>query len=491
MDDERRLVRTLVAGVDSSTQATKVLIVDVGDGAIVAEGCAPHLVVGSDGARESDPEGWWRALRDALAQTGRRKEVEAIAVAGQQHGLVVLDDPRGRPLRPAILWNDTRAAADAEALISALGGAGRWAAEIGVVPVPALTVSSWAWLRRIEPGTVEDARAVRLPHDFVTERLCGEATTDRGDASGTGWWSATREEYSTAVLSLEAVGLDENLLPTVLGPAAAAGMVDHRAAEATGLRVGAIVGPGTGDNMAAALGLACEPGQPVLSVGTSGTVYCVSRQAVSDPSGTIAGFADASGHHLPLACTLNATLAVDRVAEWLRVDREAVEDGGEVVVVPFFDGERTPNLPTAAATITGLRHTTTSGQILRATYDGVVATLLLALETLRAHVGDLSDNTRLVLVGGGARGAPWRDAVARLSGRDVEIPAIDELVAYGAAAQAAGVLTGNAPLDVAARWRVRDSAVIEPREHDVAALERFRRVLADTTGLAQPRWTAD
>jgi xylulokinase len=171
------------------------------------------------------------------------------------------------------------------------------------------------------------------------------------------------------------------------------------------------------------------------------------------------------------------------MATWLGIDREAVQDGGEVVVLPFFDGERTPNLPAAAATITGLRHTTTREQILRATYDGVIATLLLALETLRARVGACDDDAPLVLVGGGARGAAWRDAVARLSGRPIEISAVEELAAYGAAAQAAGVLTGEAPSDVAARWQVRDRTVIVPRRHDVAALQRFKRALADTTQL--------
>jgi xylulokinase len=177
-------------------------------------------------------------------------------------------------------------------------------------------------------------------------------------------------------------------------------------------------------------------------------------------------------------------LAVDRVAAWLGIEREAVQDAREVVVLPFFDGERTPNLPAAAATITGLRHDTTPGQILQATYNGVVATLLLALETLSAHVGDCGDDRSLVLIGGGARGAAWRHTVARLSGRPIQTPAIDELVAYGAAAQAAGVLTGEPPIDVAARWDIRGDTVIESREPDANALQHFTRVLSETTRLA-------
>jgi xylulokinase len=478
--------RILVAGVDCSTQATKVLIVDADGGEVLASGRAPHTVSGAEGARETDPEQWWQALGLALAQTGRAGDVKAISIAAQQHGLVVLDAPAGRPLRPAILWNDTRAAADAQALIEDLGGARRWADLVGVVPVAALTVCSWAWLRRAEPHSARGAGALRLPHDFLTERLCGAAVTDRGDASGTGWWSAAVERYVPEVLDLERVALDPRLLPAVLGPTEPAGCVGERCASALGLRRGTIVGAGTGDNMAAALALALAPGQPVISLGSSGTVYCLSPDPVSDPSGVVAGFADASGRHLPLACTLNATLAVERVASWLGIDREAVEPGGEVVVLPFLDGERTPNLPGAAATITGLRHATTPGQILRATYEGVIATLLGALEALEGHLGERSQ-APIVLIGGGARGAAWREVLTRLSGRAIEVPALGELAAYGAAVQAAAVLGGERPQDVAARWPGRTGALLAPAQADERALQRFRRTLAATMRLNEGR----
>ena len=164
----------LVAGVDCSTQGTKVLIVDTGDGRVVASGRAPHEVTGSDGARETDPEQWWDALGSALAETGRAADVGGIAVAGQQHGLVTLDGD-GRPLRPAILWNDTRSAPEAQELTEALGGPETWADRIGLVPVPSFTATRWAWLRRHDPEAAAATRAVRLPHDFLTERLCGRA----------------------------------------------------------------------------------------------------------------------------------------------------------------------------------------------------------------------------------------------------------------------------------------------------------------------------
>ncbi len=474
---------TLVAGVDCSTQATKVVVVDVDAGEVAGFGYAPHSVLGEDGARETDPRVWWEALRAAIAQTELAGRLDAISIAGQQHGLVVLGADQ-QPLRPAILWNDVRCAQDASALVDALG-AEQWAQQIGVVPVASLTISSWAWLRRVEPEVARATDAVRLPHDYLTERLCGEAVTDRGDASGTGWWSVTRERYDETALRLPGVQLRSDLLPRVLGPAQAAGSVRPRAAAELGLRTGTLVGPGTGDNMAAALALAAAPGMAVMSLGTSGTVYCVSRTPISDQTGVVAGFADATGRFLPLACTLNATTVVDRVAGWLRLEREAVQAGGEVVVLPFLDGERTPNLPRAAGTITGLRHTTTPGQILRASYEGVIATLLAALDDVSAATGELDPQAPIILVGGGARGAIWRETVSRLSGRPVEVPDEQELVALGAAVQAAAVFAGEDPGAVAERWKLREGTVIEPGERDEQTLARFRRALAVSVRLNQ------
>jgi len=434
---------TLVAGVDCSTQSTSVVVVvvDVDDGRIVRRGRAPHHVSGEHGARESDPEGWWSALRTALGQTGHAADVRAIAVAGQQHGLVVLDD-RGRPLVPARLWNDTTSAPDAACLVADLGGPGAWAARIGSVPVASLTVTKWARLRRLDPSTAEAAAAVRLPHDFLTERLCGRAVTDRGDASGSGWWSVPDNAYAEDVLALDRVRLDPALLPAVLTGGTPAGTLSASVAADLGLPAGTVVAAATGDNMAAAVGLGLEPGVPVMSLGTSGTAYAVTGTPAGGPSGIVAGFADAGRRFLPLACTLNATLAVDRVAAWLHLDREAVEPAGAVVVLPYLDGERTPDLPLAAASVVGLRHTTTPAQILQAAYDGVLESLLGALDALDAATDGLDPAAPLVLIGGGSRGAVWQASATRLSGRTVEVPDEVDIVALGAAALAAAGLDG-------------------------------------------------
>ena len=300
----------------------------------------------------------------------------AIAVGGQQHGLVVLDAD-GEVLRPAKLWNDTESAPDAEALVAELpGGAAAWAAACGSVPVASFTITKLAWLRRCEPDTFGRIAAVLLPHDWLTSQLTGARTTDRGDASGTGYWSPSEERYRVDLLDLVGDGIDwDAALPTVLGPLEAAGEWAD---------TGAVVGPGTGDNMAAALGLGLRPGDLALSLGTSGTAYAVSDRPSADPTGIVAGFADASGRFLPLVCTLNATKVTDTVARLLGVDTdgfdqlalEAPPGAGGLVLVPHLDGERTPNRPDATGTLTGLRTDADPAQLARAAVEGVVANLL-------------------------------------------------------------------------------------------------------------------
>ena len=465
----------LVAGVDCSTQSTTVLVVDPTDGTVVGRGGAPHEVVGEAGARRSDPEGWWTALRDALAQTGCAGRIGAIAVAGQQHGLVVLDEA-GRPVAPAALWNDTTSAPDAAALLEDLGGREAWATAVGSVPTASFTVTKWARLRREEPALAARAAAVRLPHDFLTERLCGEAVTDRGDASGSGWWSPASGAYVERVLGLERVALDPALLPRVLRGDAAAGVVRAAAAAELGLPEGAVVAAGTGDNMGAATGLGLEPGVPVVSLGTSGTAFAVTERPAADPGGVVAGFADAGARFLPLVCTLNATLAVDRFAGWLGVERDAVAPAGDVVVLPYLDGERTPDLPGAAGSVTGLRHGTTPAQILQAVYDGALEALLTGLDVLEEQTGPLDAQAPLVLVGGGARGAAWRATAGRLSGRALQVPDETDAVALGAAALAAAALgLGDAPA-IARGWDTRRGVHVEAVERDDERLARIRRV---------------
>ncbi|MFI8962993.1 xylulokinase [Streptomyces sp. NPDC053493] len=479
--------RPVVIGVDSSTQSTKAAVVDAETGALLGLGRAPHTVTGDDGARESDPDQWWTALTRAVAEGLRHAAVPpaavtGIAVAGQQHGLVVLDGG-GRPLRPALLWNDTRSAPQAAALTTALGGPGAWLARTGSVPVAAVTAAKWEWLRAHEPATADRTAAVRLPHDFLTERLCGAAVTDPGDASGTCWYDTARSAYDRGVLDL--LGLDPALLPAVAPTGAArAGTLTRTAAEALGLPAGIAVAAGTGDNMAAAVGLGLGVhgllDHPVVSLGTSGTVFAATRTRPASPG--ISGFAAADGGYLPLGCTLNCTLAVDRIAGLLGLDREDAAPGDGLVLLPYLDGERTPDLPHATGLLTGLRHTTTPRALLGAAYEGAVFTVLRALDELLAACGldpaEQSVRDRpLRLIGGGAGGRAWTDTVRRLSGRPVVVPAAGELVALGAAALAAAAATGGDPVALAAGWPAATGETLPPVPRDEETWSRIATVL--------------
>ncbi|MFI5698517.1 xylulokinase [Streptomyces xanthochromogenes] len=477
----------VVIGVDSSTQSTKALFADAVTGRTLAVGRSPHRVDGSGGARESDPEQWWHALRGAVAAGLKESGAPAsavlgLAVAGQQHGLVALGRDR-RPLRPALLWNDTRSAPQAAALTAALGGPAAWTTRTGSVPVAAVTAAKWRWLRENDPSAAERCTAVRLPHDFLTERLTGVAVTDPGDASGTGWYSTATGAYDPEILQL--LDLAPELLPTVAPTGGTrVGSLTAEAAEALGLPPTVAVAAGTGDNMSAAVGLGLGGAglldHPVLSLGTSGTVFAATRTRPDNPA--LNGFASADGHHLPLACTLNCTLAVDRIATLLGLDRDDAAPGGEAVLLPYLDGERTPDLPSASGLLTGLRHTTTPRQLLGAAYEGAVFTVLRALdEVLDACALDPASPTAasrpLRLIGGGAQGRTWVETVRRLSGRPLVLPTGTELVALGAAALAASAATGDDPVALAQEWGADRGTELPPMERDLAAWERIGSVL--------------
>lgn len=433
---------SLVAGVDSSTQATKVEIRDAASGEIVASGRAEHPSV-TPPVSEQHPDTWWTAFEQAWADAGT-PTVDAISVAGQQHGMVALD-AENRPVHPAKLWNDTESAPDADWLIKQLGGTDAWADAVGSVPVAAFTITKLSWLHRSHPDRWADLARVLLPHDEMTRRLTGRATTDRGDASGTGYWDPSTGEYRWDLLDIvDAEREWSGVLPTVLGPMDVAGEWN-----------GATVAPGTGDNMAAALGVGLRPGDAVMSIGTSGTVYAVSATPTADPSGAVAGFADATGRFLPLVCTSNAAKVIDAVRRLLGVDHDEFDslaldaEPGGPVLLPYFDGERTPNRPDARGTLGGLRTDVTRAQFARAAIDGVACGLLDGLDALR-RLTDLDG--RLVLVGGGARSRAMQRVVAGLAGMPVVVSDADEAVATGAAVQAAAVLEQVDHVVIQGRW---------------------------------------
>ncbi len=376
-------------GVDSSTQSCKVQIRDADDGTLVASGRAPHPPT-SPPRSEQDPAAWWVALRAACDAAGPAvAQVAAISVGGQQHGLVVLDEG-SHVLRPAKLWNDTESAVHAAGLVAQLG-APRWAEATGSVPVASFTVTKLAWLAEHEPDVLARTTHVLLPHDWLTHRLTGRFTTDRGDASGTGYWSPTEGAWRPDLLALAAPRLGVDALPEVLGPTEVAGHVTAEAGAALGLPEGAVVACGTGDNMAAALGVALRPGDVAVSLGTSGTVYAVADRPVADATGAVAGFADATGRFLPLVCTLNATQVTDTVARLLGVDHAQFDDlaldappgASGLVLLPYLDGERTPNRPAATGSSAACAPPPPAPTS-RAAVEGVVCGLLDGLGALAA-----------------------------------------------------------------------------------------------------------
>ncbi|MFC7382129.1 xylulokinase [Sphaerisporangium rhizosphaerae] len=424
---------TLVAGVDSSTQSCKVVIRDAETGALVREGRAPHPV-----GTEVHPDHWWEALQRALAEAGGLSDVAALSVGAQQHGMVCLDE-NGQVVRDALLWNDTRSARAAQDLVAELGGPQAWAEAVGSVPVASFTVTKLRWLAEHEPDNAARTAAVGLPHDWLTWRLAGAPgvnalTTDRGDASGTGYWSPGTGSYRPDLLKL-AMG-HTPVVPRVLGPTAQAG----RAGEV-------MLAPGTGDNMAAALGVGLGPGDVAVSIGTSGTVFACAGEPSHDPSGAVAGFADATGRFLPLVCTLNAARVLDAAARMLGVGLDELGDlalqappGADgLVLVPYLEGERTPNKPDATGSVHGLRlANSTPAHFARAAVEGMLCGLADGLDALGV------EPRRILLIGGGARSRAVRQIAPAVFGRPVVVPEPGEYVADGAARQAAWLLSGTA-----------------------------------------------
>lgn len=475
----------VVLGVDSSTQSTKVEARDVATGQVLGSGSAPHPPT-TPPISEQDPAAWWEALVAATQSLSAeiRADVVALSVAGQQHGLVLLDGD-GAAVRPAKLWNDTTSAPQATGLVAAKGAAW-WADSTGSMPVAAFTVAKLAWVAEHEPEALERTAKVCLPHDALTLWLSGEHVTDRGDASGSGWFDPSTGDYLPSALvaaGLEASWVD--LLPRVLGPAEAAGTLSASAAEALGLTTDVVIGPGSGDNMGAALGLGLAVGDLAISLGTSGVAYARAATGTADPTGSVAGFADAAGGFLPLVCTLNATKVTDTVARWLGTDAPGlaelamqVDSAAELTVVPWFDGERTPNRPNAAGVLAGLRTDTTREQLALAAHDGVLCGLLHGVDAL-ADCGVATDGV-LHLIGGGARSVAYRQRCADLWQRPILVPDADETVATGAAVQAA-VAAGLGTFDeVQAAWKLGAGTTIDPRaDIDAAGIrERYAEATA-------------
>lgn len=459
----------LVAGIDSSTQSTKVLIVEAETGAIVRQGKAPH----PDGT-EVHPHEWWQALQAAMEQAGGIDDCDAVSIGGQQHGMVCLDHD-GEVIRPALLWNDTRSAQAAADLTEELGMQA-WIDACGSVPVASLTVTKLRWLADHEPESVARLAAVCLPHDWLTWKLSGstdltDLVTDRSDASGTGYVDCRTGDYRRDLLAcaLRSEEVTSSLiLPRIAHPFEKVGTVAGTSIH---------LGPGCGDNAGAALALGLVPGRASLSIGTSGVVAAISENPVLDQTGAVNGFMSADGRWLPLACTLNGSLIQDYFCSILGASYDELDElalaaepgAGGMTLVPYFAGERTPNLPGATASIHGMTPAAmTRENMARAGLEGLACLMRGALDFVRSTGADIDS---LILVGGGAKSAALRDILPNVLGVPIDLPQPGEYVALGAARQAVAVAIGSLPA-----WDVEILERLEPTRDDSAIYEAYQQV---------------
>ncbi|MGD7003592.1 xylulokinase [Corynebacterium halotolerans] len=459
----------LVLGIDSSTQSCKAVLVDAATGEVLAEQRATH----PEGT-EVDPAAWLTAMDQATA--GLIERADAVAIAGQQHGMVALDET-GEVVRPALLWNDTRSARTAEDLIAEFGGPAACVEQTGSLHVASITATKLRWLRDHEPDNAARTASVLLPHDYLTWHLGGRQrkTTDHGDASGTGYYS-TRERRFVPELAEQALGHAVEL-PHIAEP-------DEQVGTVGGSPAGAVIAPGTGDNMAAALGLCLGAGDVSVSIGTSGVAAAAVPGSVHDESGLVTGFADATGAYLPLACTLNGARVLElgrRIlgVDWAEFSRLALagESGANgLVLQPYLDGERTPNRPDATGVLAGLTSATTREDFARSIVEGLLYSMKDAVDALVSATGVPAK--RVLLIGGGAQSEAVQLIAPEIFGVDVVIPDPAEYVALGAARQAAWVLSGEPEPP---QWPVPGTEAISAAV-DGEGLARYARLRDATEG---------
>ncbi|MFK8909986.1 FGGY family carbohydrate kinase [Streptomyces sp. YS-3] len=451
----------IVAGLDSSSAFTRIVVCDTDTGAVLRQGYAPHPV--DQKATEVDPQAWLLSLGEAAAG-GLLEGVQAIGVAAQQHALIALD-AQGSLVRAALSGNDKRAQVAAADLTDALGGREAWAKAVGSVPQAAQAVAKLRWLARNEPEAAQRTAAIVQAHDWLVWQLLGRParrTTDRGAASGTGYWSAATGFYRPDLVEL-ALG-HHVALPEVLGPSDAAGTTPE----------GLLISAGTGETMAAAFGLGVGPGDAVVSLGASGSVMAVHHEALADPAGMITSFADATGRHLPVVHTSNAVRALRGTAEMLAVESleelsalalKSTPGASGLVLLPYLEGERTPRLPHAAGTLAGLRRESMKPEHLaRAAFEGMLCSLADALDVLRSRGVEVR---RVFLLGAAAELPAVQAAAPAILGTQVVVPQPAEYAALGAARQAAwalGVSQGSLAAHTPPAWQGAAAQVFEPGE---------------------------
>lgn len=452
---------TYVLGVDVSTQSVTTEVYSLAGERIT--GAREPLPATFPPISEHDPQWWWNGFCTNL-QTLRNsgldlKQVVAISVASQCHGLVVLDRTN-QVIRPAKLWNDTTSVAVLPKLQEVMSGADS-ARRLGINLNPAHTLTKLLWLREKEPHNFAKIRHVLLPHDYLNFLLTGKYVTDRSQASGTGYWSAVTEEYDEELLDWMFTGhpasKQESLVPTVLGPDQVAGKILPELAAVLGLNPEVIIAAGGGDQHLGALGIGLADDDICLSLGTSGVVMGSTRAAITDITGWVDGVCNTWGGWLPLVCTLNAAKVTDKIAELLAVSYdeydqlalaalELIKDGNyNLNLVPYFDGERSPSKPHATGIISGITSRTTRADLAISGVLGVAFGMYRGQLKVEEVTGQQAQ--KQYIVGGGAKSSAYRQVFADLTGRPVYTVDAPEATARGACLQSIAVAT-NVPVAV-------------------------------------------
>jgi xylulokinase len=441
-------MRTLVLGIDSGTQSTKVVAVDVNTGNVVGAGSQAYELIPNlpPGAKEQHPHTWRDATAKSIRQALRSakavaSEVKAIGVSGQQHGFVPLD-ASGEVIRPAKLWCDTTTSAECEEIMSAIGGQKETIRAIGNAVLPGFTASKILWLKNHEPQNFKRLATVLLPHDYLNFWLTGEKVMEYGDASGTALLDVRRRKWSEPVLN----AIDPDLaakLPALISSDKAAGKLQPSTARDLGLNTDVLVSAGGGDNMMGAIGTGnTKPGVITASFGTSGTIYACVEKPVVDPRGEIAAFCDSTNRWLPLLCTMNVTVATEMVRDDFKMSHEQFAiaasrapagcDG--LLLLPYLEGERTPNVPDGTGVYFGVnKRTFTGSHFARAAMEGVTLGMNYGLRRLE-QLG--VQPTQIRATGGGARSKVWRQIMADIFDAEVVTLKVGEGAAFGAALQA-------------------------------------------------------
>ncbi len=436
-------------GIDCGTQGTKALFVDE-HGAARGRGYSRHqLIERATGAREQDPAWWVRAMieavRQALGMAGQQGAagVVAMGVSGQQHGLVVLDENK-EVIRPAKLWNDTETAPQNTELIERFGGREAFFQRFGIVPLTGYTVSKLLWLAEQEPDQFTRIRHILLPHEYLNFWLTGEIRAEYGDASGTAFFDVRSRSWAQEILAAidHGSGQLSAALPPLIGSEQFVGRIRADRAAELGLSSGCMVAAGGGDNMMGAIGTGnVREGVVTLSLGTSATVYSFSEQPAHDPTGNVAPFCSSSGGWLPLVCTMNATNVVTGTVQLFGrsvTDIEAALNStapgaDSLILLPFLNGERTPDLPEARGSLHGISSTNfTPAHMIRAAIEGVSFGILNGLDLVLE--GKVAETIRVI--GGGARSLAWRQLLADATGAVIDVPVEEESGCLGAAIQA-------------------------------------------------------